>query len=581
MISTNIFDNKQFIGYVNDISPAYIRVHFPSSVLLNKYFQDGVGLHSGVVGNYVLIEGEDHGFLAKVMEISLPEKERLDLTQDAFRNKEFHPTGKLELLLCFDYVLHTCTKGFNQFPAVGSKVYSCPDSFLSSLLKDFGKSAKRAENKLFDLATLPTNNETDIHISGQSLLSRHCAIVGSTGGGKSWTVAKTIEEIIRLKGKVILIDATGEYKNFKTTYPEQVERLVFNSPEEDKTYFHYSTLKETDLIAMFRPAGQAQLPKLQDALKSLRLVNLVEQKEELTVNDNIIKTYFSAKKDYDYHTLLKSGKPRSKFLAAFKENENVFSYTCNMNINALPRQILNECVNDFSDNDNFGTVDGRAQTNCQSLVSRILLTLNSQDFNSVFGFDKNTPEKDLESSITAFLDNKFQNLLIIDTSLVPSDNSMRDILVNAIGRFLLEKAFKEKFKKSPLILILDEAHQFLNKKIKDEYSVEVELNAFERIAKECRKFGLFLVISTQMPRDIPSGVLSQMGTFIVHRLINQKDREAIEYACSDANANALSFLPALSAGEALITGVEFPMPVILKIKPPECKPDSNTPILFA
>ncbi|MES2062473.1 MAG: ATP-binding protein [Bacteroidota bacterium] len=578
MSQVNIFDNKQFIGYVNDINPSYIKVHFPSSVLLNKYFQDGAGLHSGIVGNYVLVEGEDHGFLAKVMEISLPEKERLELTQDAFRSKEFHPTGKLELLLCFDYRSHHCTKGFNQFPAVGSKIYSCPDQFLSAILKDFGKG--KDETKLFDMAMLPTNSATDVHISGQSLLSRHCAIVGSTGGGKSWTVAKTIEQIMRHNGKAILIDATGEYARFKEFYNEQVVRQVFNSKDEDNTFFHYTSLKETDLIAMFRPSGQAQLPKLQEALKSLRLVKILEAKAGLTKNDETIKTFFEARDGLDYRTLSKDSKPRKNFLVAFKDNDAVFKYTCDININALPRQVMKECISDFSNSENFGAENQTQLGHCQSLISRMLLTLNNSDFKAVFGFEQQDGSKGLEKNINDFLANRKQHLLIIDTHLVPSDNSMRDILVNSIGRFLLEKALTEELKKSPLILILDEAHQFLNKKIKDEYSVEVDLNAFERIAKECRKFGLFLVIATQMPRDIPSGVLSQMGAFIVHRLINQKDREAIEYACSDANANALAFLPALSAGEALITGVEFPMPIILKIKAPNCKPDSSTPPLF-
>ena len=580
MTSINIFDNKQFIGYVNDINPLFVRVHFPSSILLNKYFQEGQGLHSGIVGNYVLIEGEDSGFLAKVMEISLPEKERLDLTQDAFRSKEFHPTGKLELLVCFDYNTHVCTKGFNQYPAVGSKIYSCPDQFLSSILKDFGSNKSEPRTKLFDMALLPTNSSTTVKISGQALLSRHCAIVGSTGGGKSWTVAKTIEQIMASNGKTILIDATGEYKGFKSYYPEEVTRIAFNSVENDKTYFHYTSLKETDLIAMFRPSGQAQLPKLQEALKSLRLVKIIEANGNPNKNDLILKSFFETRDGIEYRTLTKDNKPRKNFLIGFKDNEAVFNYNCDININALPRQIMKECISDFSNSENFGTENPTQLGHCQSLISRILLTLNNSDFKSVFGFEVIDPENDLESCVNDFLANNKQQLLIIDTHLVPSDNSMRDILINSVGRFLLEKALSEQLKKNPLILILDEAHQFLNKKIKDEYSVEVDLNAFERIAKECRKFGLFLVIATQMPRDIPVGVLSQMGTFIVHRLINQKDREAIEYACSDANANALAFLPALSAGEALITGVEFPMPIILKIKKPDCRPDSHTPSLF-
>ena len=89
--------------------------------------------------------------------------------------------------------------------------------------------------------------------------------------------------------------------------------------------------------------------------------------------------------------------------------------------------------------------------------------------------------------------------------------------------------------------------------------------------------GLFLCLATQMPRDIPPGTLSQMGTFIVHRLINPYDKEAIENACSSANKNSLSFLPILGESEAILMGVDFPMPVILKINKPSIEPHSKTP----
>ena len=79
------------------------------------------------------------------------------------------------------------------------------------------------------------------------------------------------------------------------------------------------------------------------------------------------------------------------------------------------------------------------------------------------------------------------------------------------------------------------------------------------IAKEARKYGLFLCLSTQMPRDIPLGVLSQMGTFIVHRLINEQDKKAVESAASSLNKSMLSFLPTMGAGEALLMGVDFSM----------------------
>jgi uncharacterized protein len=574
-----IFDNKQFVGYVNQVTPGFIKVHFPSSILLNKYYQDGKGLHSGILGNYVLIEGEDNGFLAKVNEIILPEKERINLTQDAFQSKDFHPTGKLELLVCFDYCTHICKKGLTQFPPVGSKVYSCSDDFLCRLLKNFGRSNSEKEDSFIELANLPNNKEAVINVSAQSLFSRHLAIVGSTGGGKSWSVARIIEEIIKKNGKSILIDATGEYKTLAKNFSEKVLHVQFNSGVNN-TCLHYTNLRETDLIAMFRPSGQAQLPKLQDAMKSLRLVTIIDEKTEKTSNDNTIVGFYEKHKELDYSILNKAGNPRKFFLGAYKENPLAFSPLCKFNINALPRQVLKECVSEFANNGNFGSINPTIEGHCQTLISRILLTLNNDDFKSIFGFSEVNDQGDLITTIEDFLENDTKNILIIDTHKVPSDNSARDILVNAVGRFLLEKAVNDSFKESPLILILDEAHQFLNKKVRDEFSVEVELNAYERIAKECRKFGLFLTLATQMPRDIPAGVLSQMGAFIVHRIINQKDREAIEYACSDANRNALSFLPILSSGEALLTGVDFPMPIVLQIVAPECKPDSETPFVF-
>ena len=80
-----------------------------------------------------------------------------------------------------------------------------------------------------------------------------------------------------------------------------------------------------------------------------------------------------------------------------------------------------------------------------------------------------------------------------------------------------------------------------------------------------------------MPRDIPTGTLSQIGTFIVHRLINHFDKESIANASSSANKSSLDFLPVLGAGEAILMGVDFPMPVMMKIDKPQIEPDSSTP----
>jgi len=580
----NPYTDNRFIGFVTMVSPLLTKVHFPSSVLLKKFYHGDEGFHA-LTGKYVIIEGSGNGFLGKIIEVSLPENERLELTESKFDTEAFHPTGKIEILLCFNNHDLKSQKGLNQLPPVSAKVFLCSNDFLGFLLTDFGINKKQSSLTI-PLATLTGSSGHDINISAQSLFGRHCAVVGTTGGGKSWTVAKLIEEVIANNGKAILIDATGEYSTFSNN--DNVEYLKFNSVDKKKgIYFNYQNLRETDIYALFRPTGQAQIPKLQEAMRSLRLVKILENKTSKTKNDNhILNTenkYWKTNESSGFTLIEKASLERNYITSAYKENITVFNSECSFDIMALPFQIFKECVKDFSVDNKYGTPDGASQGFCQSLISRILVTLNSESFKTVFGFvDENKPENEFVEMLDSFLKpDSNKNVLIISVAEVSTEQRLKEILVNAVGRFLLEKALKKEFKeKKSLLLFLDEAHLFLNKKIKDEYSIEVELDAFDRIAKECRKFGLFLVLSTQMPRDIPKGVLSQMGTFIVHRLINQQDREAIEYACSEANKSALSFLPILSSGEAMLTGVDFPMPIILKIKEPKTPPDSETPLVF-
>jgi hypothetical protein len=115
--------------------------------------------------------------------------------------------------------------------------------------------------------------------------------------------------------------------------------------------------------------------------------------------------------------------------------------------------------------------------------------------------------------------------------------------------------------------VLDEAHNFLNRHLGDE-DFKQPLDAFEKIAKEGRKFWLNLVLATQQPRDIPPGILSQMGTLVVHRLINEADRKVVEMACGQLDAAAAKFLPSLGPGEAAIIGVDFPIPLTIQIEQP-------------
>lgn len=132
------------------------------------------------------------------------------------------------------------------------------------------------------------------------------------------------------------------------------------------------------------------------------------------------------------------------------------------------------------------------------------------------------------------------------------------------------------FLEIPTVVILDEAHQFLNKHLGDETN-RITLDNSGLISKEGRKYGLTCILATQRPRDIPDDVLSQMGMFVVHRLINELDRKIVEKAYGHLDGAAAAFLPVLRQGEAILVGADFSMPMSVQIIQPDYPPESNGP----
>lgn len=570
----NPFDPNKFIGYLCDIAPQYVRMQFPSTKLLHSFYYQGQMYLGGNVGSFLVIEGKDYGFLGRLIEMNLSQSERVEITEKKIveESSDFHPIGKIELLALFDvYHPDKIIKTVSRYPAIGAKVYACSDEQIGYYISKFGMRKGGEELPFAELGKL-TSNDSICNVSINSIFGRHCAVVGTTGGGKSWTVASLVEMIKnKTSNKCILIDATGEYSSICDD--DQMENVVMGTGEY---IFNYRRLTVDELYFLLRPSAKVQVPKLMDAIHSLKMVELDKNGE---LND-----YINA----ENRTLVKAMKPKRPFnVFYYRHISEIENKWCEFEFQYLAQQIRNECIFDVDRNNTslFGNEVQNDIANCVSLMSRINNVMSTSEYNLIFQFrsiEGNNDPKDIVKVIDDFIDSKNQkSILRIDFSNVSFDYQVREILVNSIGRNLLERARTGDFKQRPIIVFVDEAHQFLNKSIKDDYFSAKPLDAFEQISKEARKYGLFICIATQMPRDIPLSTLSQMGTFIVHRLINEYDKKAVEDAASAANRNILSFLPILGEGEAVLIGVDFPMPLSIKIKEPLRKPDSKTPKIFS
>lgn len=566
------FDHNKFIGYVCEVTPQYVRMQIPSAKLLHTFYFNGEIYLGGSVGCFVVIEGQEYGFLGRLYELNLPQGERVEITDKSIHDEDtqFHPIAKIELLAIFDvYKPDSITKTVSRYPTVGAKVYSCSDEQIASYISNFGIKADDIDVPFAPIGKL-TSNDALCNISLNSLFGRHCAVLGTTGGGKSWTVAKLIELVSTYTlNKCILIDATGEYSDVS----DDMQSIELGTGEY---VFDYRNLTIDELYFLLHPSSKTQVPKLMEAIRSLKMARLdtnheLAQYYKRDGNGNIIGNIVKAEKEK---------RPFEVFY--YRHIVEIEDKTCDFDFNLLAAQITNECIWDSNPSNTsfWGRRNDTDVSNCVSLISRVNNVMSTSEYNKIFGFRKTdlSQSKDLKEGIEDFLLGD-KRVLRLDFSKVSFDYQVREILVNAIGTFMLEQARNGHYKEKPVIVFIDEAHQFLNKSIGDEYFSAKPLDSFEQISKEARKYGLFLCIATQMPRDIPLGTLSQMGTFIVHRLINDQDKKAVESAASAANRNSLSFLPILGEGEALLIGVDFPMPLTIKVNAPKRKPDSKTPKL--
>ena len=181
--------------------------------------------------------------------------------------------------------------------------------------------------------------------------------------------------------------------------------------------------------------------------------------------------------------------------------------------------------------------------------------------------------------------NDEEHIAIIDLSLVPKD--IIYLVTAVIARMVFEalQRYKneEKEKKSlPTVLVMEEAHTFIqkyNKDSEDFSAAKLCTEIFERIAKEGRKFGLGLVLSSQRPSELSSTVLSQCNTFLLHRITNDRDQEIVSRLLPDSLKGTMQELPALPSRHAYLLGWASEIPILTEISrlQKEHRPKSDDP----
>jgi hypothetical protein len=543
----NPFDSSRLIGTVFEIEPASARVVL--STLDPKLVE---------VGKFAVIDCNGTVLFARISTVSSPQ--HLDGHAVSNHDSAGSATATIDLMTTIDVDGGNAMRGIQAYPHPDSRVYGAPPELLQWLFECNQARVTGDEDKPIMLNLISLGDGIEVGLSPERAFGRHCAVLGATGVGKSWTLAKLLEEASHYSSKMILVDSSGEYHTFAMPGARHVHIGADPSGREqvDEVAMPYFDLTESDMFALFKPTGPTQPVKLRAAIKSLKLVRVPHLSSG--------------------GVIMKAGKLKAPFEAAMiAKARELNDPRANFDITKLPAQIDAECVfpvGGFAsqpDPTRFGAPNELERSNCINLITRIEDMLNAPELACVFRPGKTRPIFD---EIDNFIEDSEARVLRISLKFLPFSHDAREIIANALGRRMLDMARRGRFDNSPLVLVLDEAHYFLNREFNEDTSID-GLNSFELIAKEGRKLSLCFCLATQRPRDIPEGILSQIGTLIIHRLNNHMDRVAVESASSASDQTVMSFVPGLAEGQAVIIGADLPLPLPVQIIRPIYPPQSK------
>jgi len=460
------------------------------------------------------------------------------------------------------------TNGVETYPLPLQSVYIMTQSELDILYQSAENSG---DNSIYPYVSIGKyiGSKQDCTINIDKLFGHHCAILGSTGSGKSGTVASIIRSIvdyshkgIHLSPNIIIIDPHGEYgkpfKNKANLY-RAYSQINEDSTDHKELLLPYWTMTCNELREMIIGKSEheatSQNNVVYEAIGYAKMVSagIVKAYDENPNGQQTVE-YCDGK---SFEDTLKFDRDKP---IPFKWAEFI------LHIDKIQGRKANK-------EDSLSASDRK---DIDSILRKLRVLRSNPQLKFLMGDNLNSIS--LESVLNQFLSEKLnsRHFSIIDISGIP--NEVAGVLTAMISRLLFQFKLwesRQEREKNPVVLICEEAHRYVPNAGEAQYK-EAQ-NAIRRIAKEGRKYGLGLVLISQRPSDVESTVLSQCNTWIVLKLSNSNDQNYVSGFMPENNKSLVKGISSLTRREAILVGEAVALPCRIKIKElsKEQLPDSN------
>lgn len=442
----------------------------------------------------------------------------------------------------------------------------------------------------FPLGKLSMNKAIDLMINGNRFFSKHIAVVGSTGSGKSCAVAKMLQDVVGIaglknenKGKqnnshVVIFDIHDEYTAAFTL--EKEEAFTLSRLDIDSLQLPYWLMNSEELESMFIESNEANSHNQVSQFKRAVVLNKEKHNPEVKEVTYDTPVYFSISEVYCFIENLN----REVIGRGAEEDKPKLATGQLVTDRSIYFDKIYEFVATVTSGANKAT-NGPFNGEFNRFVSRLEAKLSDKRLRFLLNAKKANGQAhvtaDFETLMKQFIGYIDKaNVTVVDMSGVPFE--VLSITVSLISRLIFDFCFhysklqhaQGKLNDIPVMLVCEEAHNYVPRDNHAAY--RASRKSIERIAKEGRKYGLSLMVVSQRPSEVSETIFAQCNNFISLRLTNDADQTYVRRLFPD-NANATTeILPNLAPGECVVVGDAVLLPAVIKMPLPVPEPHSQS-----
>ena len=525
--------SNYYLGMISQVNRSYATIQIENLSLFSYRKLKKDILSPNTINYYVLIDSSNGLFFGEIFQSKVPNSDSVHEMLTNGQQEKIFPEISIDILgyipLGEKYFKLNGTKTVG----ITDKVYianeNAVDLFIQSIEVNPG-----IEKQLSPFANLAFGpQDYSVKLQPKTLFNRHLMTVGTTNSGKSTSALSILDKLVNDGIRTLIIDPTGEYSDSFTD--DEVDKYILGQT----AFLPLSQMSINQWSILFETNDGTQPAVLAEAIRSLR---------------------YQYKKNIDgiYDKIGKSVSAVEAELSSLTEEDK------NFHIQFLSAQIAVETTKqnkkgEFeSDLFNFNVN--------QYLIQKVNYKLNNTSLVNFFTSDGQS----FIDIIDSFSAGKTKKSLYIDVSQIGTTDGIGGMIIDLVSNHLVNLS-SELIK--PFVMFIDEVHRYTKAVNNEGYTFYTGLNS---IAREGRKKGIFLFLTTQNPNDVDKILLGQVGTLLVHRLTSPDEIKAIQNHLME---NQINQIKKLNTGEAVLTSINLLKNLYIKVERCNRPHHNDTPSL--